>query len=225
MITDENENTAGSDAPPLASAKNPPQAVMVANHDLEVIDGEHHTVAEMPALQGPNALVNIPPGLRMASDIAYTGIGAIIVVLVAVALVVTLAWFAFDLTSIHPSGLSSNTVRNLVINAVANLLANVALILVLVEVLNSLVSFIRTRRASARPLLLIPLFVIMRAIILLVNQVVTGTISSNTEVFIKTLAEMGAFALVGLFLCVGLAFVRDPTTNTTKDATKKNNAS
>ena len=155
-----------------------------------------------------------PPMLRFASNVAYTSLSAVIVIGVAVAIIVTIVWFVSDLTSIHTQGMTSGAVRNQVINVAANFLANLAMILVLIEVVTSLVLFIQTRRASARPLLLIPLFVVMRGVILITNQLITSGISTTNEIFFKLLAQMGAFALVGLFISLALAAIRDPLPKT-----------
>ena len=199
------------------------QSVVTAVHNMDVVDGEHRTMADLPAIRQesnlPSMLIQIPAGIRMAGDIAYTVIGAIIVLLVLAAVGVSLSWFFFDIGNIHPAHMASVDVRNQVITAVADLLSNVALILVLVEVLTALVTFIRTRRASARPILLIALFVLMRAIIKQVNQVVTSPLQPNNQIFVKTLAEMGALALVGLFISVALAVIRDPNATSKSKAT------
>lgn len=199
------------------------QSVVTAVHNMDVVDGEHRTMADLPAIRQesnlPSMLIQIPAGIRMAGDIAYTVIGAIIVLLVLAAVGVSLSWFFFDIGNIHPAHMASVDVRNQVITAVADLLSNVALILVLVEVLTALVTFIRTRRASARPILLIALFVLMRAIIKQVDQVVTSPLQPNNQIFVKTLAEMGALALVGLFISVALAVIRDPNATSKSKAT------
>ncbi len=220
MATDAHDHSDTANSPQSPSAERAPSTAIATVQELPVVEGEHRTMTDLPAVRVSRA-ASMPAGLRVANDIAYAGIGAIIVVLVGAALLVALAWFAFDLTNIHTDHVASNAVRNQVIDAVANLLANIALILVLIEVLTALVSFIRTRRASPRPLLLIPLFVIMRAIILLVDQVIGGSVSTSTEAFVRMLAELGVLSLVGLFLSIALAFVRDPAGTVLKDTSSE----
>jgi uncharacterized membrane protein (DUF373 family) len=216
MATDAHDQSGTANSPLPSPPEMPASTAIATVREMPVVEGEHRTMTDLPAVPASRA-ASMPAGLRVANDIAYAGIGAIIVLLVAAALLVTVAWFIFDLTNIHTDHVASNAVRNQVIDAVANLLANIALILVLIEVLTALVSFIRTRHASPRPLLLIPLFVIMRAIILLVDQVISASTPSTTEAFVRLLAELGVLSLVGLFLSIALAFVRDPAGTVLKD--------
>lgn len=195
-----------------------PPAVISAMSDLSVVDGEHRQLGQV---QPP-----MPAAMQTASDIAYSAMGGIIILVVAAAFVTLLVWFVSDLMTVGshtvPAGLDNTTyTRNLIITAAANFLANLVLVLILVQVFSTIIGFLRTRHASARPILLIPLFIVMRAIIVIGSQLLLlpppPSGSSGTATFIELLAEMGVFALVGLTLSIALAVLRDPTqTHTTE---------
>lgn len=165
----------------------------------------------------PDQRRSIMSVLHMASDISYTTIGAIVVIFVGLALVVNVAWFMFDLTHLThtpPVGISSSAfMRDQVISALVNFLANLVLVLILIEVVTALTSFFRTRKMPLRPILLIPLFVLMRGVIIFASQLLVTSLSAgstliNSEV-IKIMAEMGAFALVGLIVSASLGLIRE----------------
>ncbi len=178
------------------------------------------TVREVPSTEiAPHQMSGerqLPAALRVATDVGYSLISFIVILMVAASIITLLAWFGFDITHINthsvPPGVTdqSTYIRDQVINAVANLLANLVLVLVLLEVVTQIVGFFRTRKASARPLLLIPLFVVTRGIILLANQLITTPASgTNYQPLIESLAEMGALALVGLFLSFAISALRE----------------
>lgn len=178
---------------------------------LPIIEGEHRQLAPVRA----EPLLNI----QQVSRVAYSTIGGIILLIAVVAIITSLVWFVGDLHAIAttpiPASATDHTTytRDAIITAAVNLLANLVLVLVLVEVFSAIVSFVRLRRASARPIILVPLYIVMRAIVLLGGQLFLNppTASTGTTTFLLILGEMGAFALVGLALSAALAALREPT--------------
>jgi hypothetical protein len=194
-------------APPIE----PERAIVSAVERLPVKEGEHREASLVIAEESPFASSTI----RKASVIAYTGVSGLVLLIVAASFVTLLVWFISDLRNIGslpiPSGIDHSTfVRNQVISAVINLLANLVLVFILIEVFTAIVNFVRTRRATARPLLLIPLYIIMRAIVVIGGQLVFNPPPNDTQVFIEVLAELVVFSLVGLALSIALAVLRDP---------------
>ncbi len=200
-------------APPIEQSR----AVITAERNLPVLDGEHRQVETITA-----ATPTIT--LQQAGNVANSLISGAIILIVAASIVTAIVWFIGDLHSVAttpvPAGVNPNTfTHNEIINAALNLLANLALVLVLLEVLSSIVNFVQTRHATARPLVLVPLYIVMRAILLLVAQLIVNPPDANhTAQLIVILAEMGAFSLVGLSLSIALAALREPTA---KPETKK----
>jgi hypothetical protein len=194
-------------APPIA----PQRAVVSAMRPLPVKEGEHREADIAITADSPFSSSTI----RKASDVAYTGVSSLILLIVAASFVTLLVWFISDLRSVNavpvPAGVDHNLfVRNQVINAVIGLLANLVLVLILIEVFTAIVNFVRTRRATARPILLIPLYIIMRAIVVIGGQLIFNPPLDNTQTFIEILAELVVFSLVGLALSIALAVLRDP---------------
>jgi uncharacterized membrane protein (DUF373 family) len=152
----------------------------------------------------------VQPALRVAGTVANGIVGTVVTILIALSALVAIVWFVSDLTHIN-THVSSSAVRDQVISAVANLLANLMLVLILLEVVSSLLTFVRTRAASMRPLLFIPLFVVARGVILLVNQLLTSPpAQGDYNALIQLLAEIGALAFVGLIFSIAVAVLRDP---------------
>lgn len=198
--------------PGNASLPQPP-AVITARQDVTIVDGEHRQLEPVQYPATGSAAV------QTASEIAYSAVGGIIILVVAAAFVTLIVWFVSDLAAVGshtaPTGVDATTYsRNLIITAAANFLANLVLVLILVQVFSAVIGFLRTRHASARPILLIPLFIVMRAIIVIGSQLLLlpppPAGSEGTTTFIELLVEMGVFALVGLTLSIALAVLRDP---------------
>lgn len=193
------------------------RAVITAERNLPVLDGEHRQLALADAPVAPPSIT-----LQQASNIAYSAVSGIILLIVAAAIVTAIVWFVGDLHAVGSTPIPASVTdhnsytRNEIINAAVGFLANLVLVLVLVEVFSAIVNFVRTRRATARPLILVPLYIVMRAIMLLGAQLLLNTTSTNaaaytdTTMFIEVLAEMGVFSLVGLSLSIALAALREP---------------
>jgi uncharacterized membrane protein (DUF373 family) len=155
----------------------------------------------------------IPQAVQRATNAVYTSLSLITVVIAAIAILVFSGWFIWDITHIPatPNGVDSTLFfRNQVIKGIANFLANMTLVLVLVEVLTALILFIRNHYASVRPILLIPLFIVMRGIILMSNDLIINPPSDDNGVFTKHMIQLGAFGLIGIFIALALAVVKDP---------------
>jgi uncharacterized membrane protein (DUF373 family) len=190
----------------------PNQAVATKTPSLPIIEGEHRQLDLAPVREEP------PLNIQQVSRVTYTAIGGIILLIAAAAIVISLAWFVGDLhailTSPIPASVTDHTTytRDAIINAAVNLLANLVLVLVLLEILSAIVNFVRLRRATARPIVLVPLYIVMRAIVLLGGQLFLNppTASTGTTTFLLILGEMGAVALVGLMLSAALAALREP---------------
>jgi len=195
----------------------PPQAVATVQ-EMHIIEGEHRQLAAMSAEPSLN--------MQRVSNIAYSAVGAVVALFIAASFITLVVWFIADLRAIAttaiPASITDHTTytRNEIINASLNLLANLVLVLVLVEVFSAIVNFIRLHRATARPIILIPLYIVMRAIVQLGSQLLLNppTPDTGTSTLIVVLAEMGAFALVGLALSLALAALREPSP---KDEAKK----
>ena len=189
----------------------PQRAVVSAVSQLPVKEGEHREAGVIAAPASPFSNSTI----QKASNVAYSAVSVAILLIVAASFVTLLVWFISDLRAIGvtpvPAGVNhSQFVRNEIIDAVIGLLANLVLVLILIEVFTAIVNFVRTRRATARPILLIPLYIIMRAIVIIGGQLVFNPPPSDTQLFIEILAELGVFSLVGLALSIALAVLRDP---------------
>ncbi len=167
-----------------------------------------------------------PQELRLAGDIAYTTAGVLVILIVASAIIVSIAWFVFDITHLQhtlPPGVTDSSVfmRNQIISAVTNLMANFILVLILVEILNDIVIFFRTRKISPRPIVLLPLYVLMRGIILLGNTMLTYPfVITNNNVFsgafVQSMLEMAGLSIAGLLLSASVYFLRDIRAKKTK---------
>ncbi len=200
-----------SDENTSVSSIDPQRAVVSTVSALPVKEGEHREADLILAETSPFANSTI----RKASTIAYNGVSGLILLIVAASFVTLLVWFISDLRGINalpvPAGMDhTQFVRGQVVNAVIGLLANLVLVFILIEVFTAIVTFVRTRRATARPILLIPLYIIMRAIVVLGGQLLFNPPLDNTQLFIEILAELVVFSLVGLALSIALAVLRDP---------------
>ncbi len=195
------------------------------------VDSTQVVVTEMPRIpvRGDPPLVvtkrdtgelsiTLPPWVRQASVSLYIGINALMIGLMVLALIVFVIWFIGDLRSIPslkvPAGIGPTTYdRNQAINAILNFLSNLVILLIFYEIFSAVNAFLRTRRPSMRPLLLIPLFAAARAVVVLIDQLLTNPNIGN-DALIHLLAEMGAISIVGLFLSIALGSMRDRSERT-----------
>ena len=210
MLPDEISHAQTEDSVP-AQHIDASRAVITAERHLPILDGEHRQVGPANRLPSPPSIT-----LQQASNVAYSAVSGIILLIIAAAVVTAVVWFVGDLHAVATTPIPANITdhsgytRNQIINAAMGFLANLVLVLVLVEVFSAIVNFIRTRHATARPIVLVPLYIVMRAILLLVAQLIVNPPGTDTTAFIEILAEMGVFALVGLSLSIALAALREP---------------
>lgn len=197
--------------PPATGPLTNPPAVVTALPELQVVEGMHRQLAPVRE--------ESPITMQRVGNMAYSAVGAITAIIAALAIIISIVWFIGDLHAVGstpiPAGITDHDtyVRNEYITASLNFLANLVLVLVLIEIFSAIVTFVRTHRATARPIILVPLYIVMRAIVLLGSQLMLNpadAYTTNTPTFILVLAEMGAFALVGLALSVALAALREP---------------
>jgi uncharacterized membrane protein (DUF373 family) len=209
-LAGESRDTASIPArPPTGPLTNPP-AVVTALPELQVVEGAHRQLAPVRE--------ESPITMQRVGAIAYSAVGAITAIIAGLAIIVSLIWFIGDLHAVGATSIPANVIdhsayiRNEYITAALNFLANLVLVLVLIEIFSAITTFVRTRRATARPIILVPLYIVMRAIVLLGSELLLNPPdATNTPTFILVLAEMGAFALVGLALSVALAALRETT--------------
>ena len=210
MLPDEISHAQVNDTlptPPIDTSR----AVITAERHLPILDGEHRQVGLVAPPPAPPSIT-----LQQASNMAYSAVSGIILLIVAAAVVTAVVWFIGDLHAVATTPIPATITdhnsytRNQIVNAAMGFLANLVLVLVLVEVFSAIVNFIRTRRATARPIVLVPLYIVMRAILLLAAQLIVNPPGTDSVAFIEILAEMGVFSLVGLSLSIALAALREP---------------
>jgi uncharacterized membrane protein (DUF373 family) len=204
------QDAANVPARPATGPLTNPPAVVTALPELQVVEGTHRQLAPVRE--------ESPITMQRIGAIAYSAVGAITAIVAGVAIIISIIWFIGDLHAVGsapiPSGITDHGayIRNEYITAALNFMANLVLVLVLVEIISAINTFVRTRRATARPIILVPLYIVMRAIVLLGSELMLNPPdATSTPTFILVLAEMGAFALVGLALSVALAALREPT--------------
>jgi hypothetical protein len=197
---------------PFSAPVSPSKAIVAAPRDLPPASIREEDPADQQIV-----LISEPvqKTIQRAGEISFTLARALVALFVTVTIIVCIVWFIGDLRAIPgvpvPAGVTDRAafVHNEIFNAVLGFLANLVLVLVVVEVTTALIALVRERRTNVRPLLLVPIYILMRGILLLVGQLMITPIGGvQTNILIVTLSEMSAFALVGLMLSLALAALR-----------------
>ncbi len=207
---------------PFSAPVSPSKSIVAAPRDLPPASIREEDPADQRILVMGQPAQQI---LQQAGEVSFTLARAIVALFVTVTIIVCIVWFVGDLRAIPgipvPAGVTDRTAftHNEIINAALGFLANLVLVLVVVEVTTALIALVRERRTNVRPLLLVPIYILMRGILLLVGQLmITPMGAVQTNILIVTLAEMSAFALVGLMLSLALAALRKNDTPATPKA-------